>query len=91
MSSRDNSQFDPQPALMPAESAEHPASAAEAGVSLDTPADSAAPAGTPSESIPVVPALVENPVWSGWDVLLMAGLVLVTSVRLPYRAGYFAR
>ena len=67
MSSSDNPQFDPQPPV----GVEPPMPGA-----LD-PAASAriAPA-------PTVPPPVENPVWSGWDVLLIAGLTLVAMLVL---------
>ena len=65
MSSSDNPQFEPQPLV----SAETPM--------LSAPDPFAAASVTP---VPTTPPLIENPVWDGWDVLLIAGLTLVTMV-----------
>src|SRR6202158_6528530 len=32
--------------------------------------------------VPTAPPPIENPVWNGWDVLLIAGLTIVTMVVL---------
>lgn len=69
MSSSDNPQFDPQPQV-----ASEPQSPVTSAPETFTPA-SAAP-------VPTAPAPVENPVWDGWDVLLIAGLTVVTMVVL---------
>jgi len=65
LSSSDNPQFEPQPLV----SAETPM--------LSAPDPFAAASVTP---VPTTPPLIENPVWDGWDVLLIAGLTLVTMV-----------
>src|SRR6266700_4485682 len=72
LSSSDNPQFDPQPSVS-AESRP-----------LATP-DPFAPAPDASVSVvpgPTAPPPVENPIWSGWDVLLIAGLTLVAMLGL---------
>jgi membrane protease YdiL (CAAX protease family) len=66
LSSSDNPQFEPPPV-----SAEAP-----------TPTLSA-PDPPPAASVALVPTApppIENPVWNGWDVLLIAGLTVVTMV-----------
>ena len=63
MSSPDNPQFDPQASL----SGEPRTSA---------PLESLPPASFPPGASALAPA--ENPVWSGWDVLLILGLTLLT-------------
>ncbi len=65
MSSSDNPQFEPQPLL----SAEPPIPVHDRPDAFS--AANAAP--TPTATPPV-----ENPVWDGWDVLLIAGLTVVT-------------
>ena len=69
MSSPDNPQFDSQPVV-----------SADPQASLTSPPDSFASVG--GAPIPASPAPVENPVWDGWDVLLIAGLTVVTMVVL---------
>ena len=66
MSSSDNPQFEPPPV-----SAEAPTPTLSAPD--PPPAASVAP-------VPTAPTPIENPVWSGWDVLLIAGLTVVTMV-----------
>jgi membrane protease YdiL (CAAX protease family) len=67
LSSPDNPQFEPQPLV----SAEPP--------TPDTPN----PFATATVAhVPTAPPPVENPVWDGWDVLLIAGLTVVTMVVL---------
>jgi hypothetical protein len=68
LSSSDNPQFEPQSAT----SAETLSSAPN-----PFPPSSAAPVAT-------APPPVENPVWSGWDVLLIAALTVVTMVVLQF-------
>lgn len=67
MLSSDNPQFEPQP-LVSAETQPPPASVADPFSAASIP------------PIPTAPPPVENPVWNGWDVLLIAGLTLVTMV-----------
>jgi hypothetical protein len=55
-------------------SVDPPAPAAQNSYSLDS-------AGLPV-SPPAPPAPVENPVWNGWDVLLIAALTFVTMIVL---------
>jgi len=64
LSSSDHPQFEPLPV-----SAETPA--------LSTPDPFAAASIAP---IPTAPPPIENPVWNGWDVLMIAGLTVVTMV-----------
>jgi hypothetical protein len=74
LSSSDNPRIEPQP---PVSSQPHPqAPSADDPFVLEAavPADAA-----PS---PVMPPPVENPVWNGWDVLLIAALGFVTMVVL---------
>jgi hypothetical protein len=68
LSSSDNPQFDPQPRV----TAEALPSAADPFPPLS--------AGSPA---PVSPP-VENPVWSGWDVLLIVALTVVAMVVLQF-------
>ena len=77
MSSSDNPQIDPQPQPPLAAESQPPAPIATDALSP------ASPAGEPSGSTsspPVfsAPPLAENPVFSGWDVLLIAGLAFIT-------------
>ena len=69
LSSSDNPQFEPQ-SLVSGE-----AQAPEAGAPDPFAAASVAPVST-------APPPVENPVWNGWDVLLIAGLTVVTMMVL---------
>ena len=69
MSSSDNPQFEPQPAVSSEPQTPMPV----------TPDPFAAANAAP---VPTAPAPVENPVWNGWDVLLIAGLTMVTMVVL---------
>ncbi len=78
MSSSDNPQFEPQPSLENPELAQVSAPQAEtssgADVILPEPAsvvESAPPA-------VIAPPPVEDPIWTGWDVLLIAFLTLLT-------------
>lgn len=66
MSSSDNSQSEPQQAVT-----------SEAQL-LPSPPDAFGPASVPPS--PTIPPPIENPVWNGWDVLLIAGLTVVTMV-----------
>ncbi len=63
----DNSQFEP-----PSETAREPMPLVRSESPFPVPVTDGAP-GTK----PVPPTLIENPVWSGWDVLLVAALTLV--------------
>lgn len=65
MPSPDNPQFEPQPLVSTESQAPVP----------DAP-DPFAPASV--APVPTAPPPVENPVWSGWDVLLILGLTLAT-------------
>ncbi len=65
MSSSDNPQFEPQPLV----SAEPPTPDAPDPFAAATVAQA-----------PTAPPPVENPVWDGWDVLMIAGLTVVTMV-----------
>jgi len=74
LSSSDNSQFEPQPAVSvepqaPAPSAPNPFTFGPDAVVINPP-------------LPLAPPPVENPVWSGWDVLLIGGLTFVTMLVL---------
>lgn len=69
MSSPDNSQVEPQPVVASELQAPTPT------LGAPDPFASASIAQLPS-----VPPPVENPVWNGWDVLLIAGLTVVTMV-----------
>src|ERR1039457_5168318 len=69
LSSSDNPQFEPQPLVS------REAQAPEAGAPDPFAAASVAPVST-------APPPVENPVWNGWDVLLIAGLTVVTMIVL---------
>lgn len=85
MSSPDNPQFDPQPPV----SAEPRETIPQAG---DPFASSAAGlAGT--AQAPAGPPPVENPVWNGWDVVLLVGLafvtILVSQLVILFGAKYF--
>ena len=67
MSSHDNPEFEP-PVTSEAPATTPTLSAADSFAAADIP------------PIPVAPAPIENPVWNGWDVLLIAGLTVVTMV-----------
>lgn len=71
MSSSDDPQFEPQPVV----SVEPPAQVQSAP-------DPFAPAPAIVAQIPGAPPPIENPVWSGWDVLLIAVLTFVATVVL---------
>ncbi len=68
MSSPDNPQFDPQPRLRRRSADAY----SERGGSVCC--------SEPSAAFPPHRPPVENPVWNGWDVLLIAGLTVVTMV-----------
>lgn len=71
MSSSDNSQFDPQPVVSvepQGPGAHDPFALAPQAVVIGAPVPTAPP--------------VENPVWSGWDVLIIAGLTFATMLVL---------
>jgi len=76
MSSSDNSQFDPQPAVSADPQTPVPITPEVLTIG-STPLGSVAPAGT-APAPPTAP--VENPAWSGWDVLLIALLTILTLV-----------
>lgn len=81
MSSPDNPQFDPQPPL-----------SAEPQLPIPLAPDLIAPDLFPP--VPVIPASpppVENPVWTGWDVLQLAGVTLLTLVVLQFAIVLAAR
>lgn len=63
----DNSQFEP-----PSETAGEPIPLVRGESPFPVPVTDGAP-----DTKPVPPTLIENPVWSGWDVLLIAALTLV--------------
>lgn len=69
MSSSDNPQFEPQPLV-----------SAESQAPVPGAPDPFAPASV--APVPTAPPPVENPVWNGWDVLLIAALTFVTMVVL---------
>ena len=69
MSSSDNPQFDPQT----------PVTVEPQAPLQDAPDPFAAASVAP---VPTPPPPIENPVWSGWDVLLIAGLTLVAMLVL---------
>jgi len=69
LSSPDNPQFESQPLL-----------SAEPPLPVPSAPDPFAAATIPS--VTSAPSPVENPVWNGWDVLLIAGLTVVTMVVL---------
>jgi uncharacterized protein len=74
LSSSDNPQLDPQPVV----SVELPAEAQNAP-------DPLAPGIDPAVIVPAIPLKpppIENPVWSGWDVLLIAVLTFVATIIL---------
>ena len=71
MPSPDNPKFDPQPVV----SAELQAPAPIASDPYAPPSD--LDAAVTVAPFPTGPTPIENPVWSGWDVLLIAGLTLV--------------
>lgn len=81
MSSSDNPQFDPQVPVHP----EPPGTPAAPDPFHSNPAASVA--------VAVGPPPVENPVWSGWDVLLIVGLtfftILVSQFAILFGAKYF--
>jgi len=77
LSSPDNSQFEPQP-LAGTETPAVPSPLEPFASSNLTPAATA-------------PTPVENPVWSGWDVLLVAFLTLVATVIVPLGIGSVAQ
>src|SRR5208283_4261173 len=71
LESSDNPQFEPQPPSSAAPQSPEPAAL-----------DSFAPASFPA--VPSAPPPVENPVWSGWDVLAVTGLMFVSIVVLQF-------
>lgn len=70
MSSSDNPQFEPQPVV-----------SAEAPATLQLALDPFAPAPVSDAQIQTPPP-PRDPVWSGWDVLVIAGLTVVTMIVL---------
>ena len=76
MSSSDNPQFEPQPSV---------------GVEPPMPGalDPAAPASI--APVPTTPPAIEDPVWSGWDVLLIAVLTFVAVVALELTVVFSAQ
>ncbi len=75
MTSSDNPQLEPQPAL----SAETPVLEAQTPVPGTPDPFTLTPA---AAVVPTGPPPVENPVWSGWDVLLIAALTVVAMLVL---------
>jgi len=74
LSSSDNPQLDPQPLVR-----------VEPPAQVDSASDPFALGPDPAvivSAVPTAPPPVENPVWSGWDVLLIAGLTLVAMLVL---------
>ena len=69
MSSSDNPQLDPQPA--PSDTPPSPPGEPERQI-LSAPLS--------LEPVPVLLQPIENPVWNGWDVLLIAGLTFIVMV-----------
>src|SRR5262249_31432840 len=78
LSSSDNPQFEPHLEPVHAEMPVVPSTAGEM-VSTTTPAT------------PAVPPPVEDPVWNGWDVLLIAGLTLLTLFIVEFATVIAAR
>lgn len=83
MSSSDNPQFDPQPPVRPEMQGMPP----EAADPLNS---------HPAASVAIAsagPTPIENPVWSGWDVLLIVGLtffaILVSQFAILFGAKFF--
>jgi len=74
LSSSDNPQIEPQPLSSAA-----PQTSAPASSDPFSPAPAALANGAP---VPIMPPPVENPVWSGWDVLVIAALTFVTMIVL---------
>lgn len=85
MSSPDNPQFDPQPPV----SAEPRETIPQAG----DPFASSAAGLVGTAQAPAGPPPVENPVWNGWDVVLLVGLafvtILVSQLVILFGAKYF--
>ena len=83
MSSPDNPQFDPQPPV----SAEPQPTIPTAGGPFPLPMEAGIP------QAPAGPPPVENPVWNGWDVLLVVALafvtILVAQLGILFGAKYF--
>lgn len=77
LSSSDNPQFEPQPPVNSEPQSAAPISAEPVIVMSFPP-------------VPTVPPPVENPVWSGWDVLLIAALTLVTMFVLQFAVIFTA-
>lgn len=76
MSSSDNPQFEPQPVVSTepdALAAQPPVQPAADPFALDSNATGA------SSAVSIAPPPVENPIWTGWDVLLLAVLTAVLS------------
>ena len=81
MSSADNPQFDPQ--LPPSAEPQPPVTLAP---------DLLAPDLFPPAPLPPTPAPpTENPVWSGWDVLQLAAVTLLTMIVLQFAIVFTAR
>lgn len=90
MSSPDNSQFEPQAAHAQDPVSQDP----QASAPIDPNASGSAPyVSTSFAAPPVASALVENPPWSGWDVLLIVGMtfftILVSQFAILFGAKYF--
>jgi hypothetical protein len=79
LSSSDNPQFEPP---LPV-STEPQAPAAPDFLVPGSAVEGSDPASPAASSVPVTPR-VENPVWSGWDVLLIVGLTFVTMLVLQF-------
>jgi membrane protease YdiL (CAAX protease family) len=71
LSSSDNPEFEP-----------HPVVSVEPTVSLPLAPDPFTPDAVTGAQIPSAPIPIENPVWSGWDVLLIAGLTILSMIVL---------
>ena len=85
MSSSDNPQFDPQAPVTPETQGMSPVPPDRFS---SNPPDSVAVA-----AVPAGPPPIENPAWSGWDVLLIVGLtfftILVSQFAILFGARYF--
>lgn len=81
MASPDNSQFEPLP-----QKPDQAVPALPAETSFTVPHDGGVPG-----SGPVAPTPIENPIWSGWDVLLIAALTFVVVVLLQLASAKVAQ
>ena len=89
LSSPDNSQFEAQPA----HGEDPPSLDPQSPAPIDPAASAPAPyISTSFPAPPVAPPPIENPVWSGWDVLLIVGLtfftILVSQFAILFGAKY---